>query len=136
MRKALIVAGVAAAVALGWTLVQATGDGSGPLASQTADAGGVEVEVVPVRLDQDGALFEVALDTHTVDLDAGLSSTTELLVDATPWGPARWQGDPAGGHHREGRLVFDAQGPATGAVQLTIDGLPSPVIFVWDLEQP
>jgi hypothetical protein len=136
MRRSLIVVAALAASALVWTLLTAAGGSGDTLASKTADAGGVEVTVTPVQVNGDGAVFQVALNTHTVDLDLDAASAAALLVDATPWVPARWQGDEAGGHHRQGQLTFPAQGPAEGAVRLIIDGLPSPAIFEWQLGGP
>jgi hypothetical protein len=135
VRGALIGLGAAVAVVLAWWLPRPAADGPGALAAQVADAGGVEVTVTPVRLDDEDALFEVAFSTHTVDL-AVEASDTELVVGPVRWGPARWDGDPAGGHHRSGQLSFPAQGPAVGPAVLSIGGLPEPVTFQWSLGDP
>jgi hypothetical protein len=132
MRGALIALGAAAAVAFAWWLVRPAADPPGELTAQVEDVGGVEVAVTPVRLDDETALFEVAFSTHTVDLAVG-ADEMELVVGPVPWGPARWDGDPAGGHHRSGQLSFPARGPATGSAVLSIGGLPEPVTFEWSL---
>lgn len=75
-------------------------------ATQVNEGGEVTVEATwegPTA----GAVFEVKLDTHSVDLDALDLSTAALTNDrgetlaAVPWEA------PKGGHHREGRLAFD-----------------------------
>jgi hypothetical protein len=131
VRSALIAAVAVALVALGWWLLRPAVAGPDALAAQTADAGGVEVTVTPVRLDGETALFYVSFNTHTVELDIE-PHDIGLLVGSVGWGPARWDGDPAGGHHRSGRLSFPAQGPVGGPVQLSIGGLPAPLTFEWN----
>lgn len=55
---------------------------------------------------QSGAVFEVALDTHSVGLDSLTLSDAVLRNDrgdslaASPWSA------PSGGHHRSGELAF------------------------------
>lgn len=74
-----------------------------------------------------GPVFDVALDTHSVDLDAIDLTDTLLRNDrgetlaAQPWAA------PKGGHHREGTLAFDGDaGPfLTDArwIELVINGV-------------
>lgn len=132
MRGALIGLGAAVAVALAWWVLRPAADEPDGLVVQTADAGGVEVTVTPMQLDDDSALFEVTFNTHTIDLTVGAADAA-LLVGSVRWGPPRWDGDPTGGHHRSGRLSFPAQGPAVGPAVLSIGGLPEPVTFEWSL---
>lgn len=132
MRSALTAAVAVTLVALGWWLLRPAVAGPDALAAQTADAGGVEVTVTPVRLDGETALFAVVFDTHTVELRME-AADSDLRVGSVRWGPARWDGDPAGGHHRSGLLSFPAQGPVTGLAVLSIGGLPAPVSFEWSL---
>ncbi len=75
----------------------------------------------------DGASFEVALDTHTVDLDAidladaTLGNDRGEKLSAGPWEAAK------GGHHRSGELVFAGDATAFFAdarwVELVIPGV-------------
>lgn len=72
---------------------------------QVSDEGGVTVKVTWAGPDS-GASFEVAMDTHSVDLD-GLDLRDAVLrndrgdqLSAEPWTA------PKGGHHREGTLSF------------------------------
>ena len=74
-----------------------------------------------------GAVFDVTLDTHSVDLDALDLSDAILRNDrgealsAQPWAA------PKGGHHREGTLKFDGDAAwfFTGArwVELVLSGV-------------
>jgi hypothetical protein len=54
----------------------------------------------------DGAVFEVTLDTHSIDLDgldladAVLRNDRDEILSARPWAA------PKGGHHRRGALTF------------------------------
>ncbi len=111
--------------------VAAPSSGGTSLAPQTLDAGGVEVLIQPVRLDAYGAVFRVFLDTHSGDLGVDLSAAARLEVGGRSWGIPTWEGDPPGGHHREGRLTFPAAGAAIGTARLTIEGLPAPVAASW-----
>lgn len=53
-----------------------------------------------------GPVFDVVLDTHSVDLDAiDLRQLAVLRVDGVEVQPASWDA-PKGGHHREGTLAF------------------------------
>ena len=94
--------------------------------TQTNEGGQVTVEVSwdgPAA----GAVFDVKLDTHSIDLDGLDLSDAELTNDrgdslvAAPWEA------PKGGHHREGRLAFGGNAATffAGArwIELTIDGV-------------
>lgn len=101
------------------------------LETQTVQAGEVEIEVRPVRLDGGGAEFDLTLDTHAVDLDMDIPEAASLQVDGRSWPVADWEGDPPGGHHREGTVAFTASGPATGEVVLQLGGFEEPVEVAW-----
>lgn len=124
-----------AAVALAWTLSGTSGDPEDPgaAAPRSADASGVEVTVTPLRLDEEGAVFRVSLDTHTVDLEPDVATGSTLRVGAAEWGPPRWVGESATSHHLAGQLAFTAQGSLGGAMELTIAALPAPATFRWDV---
>jgi hypothetical protein len=94
--------------------------------TQKDEGGEVTVEVTwngPTA----GAVFDVTLDTHSVDLDGLDLSDAELTNDrgeslvAAPWEA------PKGGHHREGRLAFSGDASTFLAdarwIELTIDGV-------------
>ena len=54
-----------------------------------------------------GAAIDVALDTHSVDLDALDLTNASLRNDRGQTLTARPWAAPKGGHHREGALTFD-----------------------------
>jgi hypothetical protein len=94
--------------------------------TQRDEGGEVTVEVTwngPVA----GAVFDVTLDTHSVDLDpldltdAVLTNDRGETLGAKPWGA------PKGGHHREGRLAFDGDASTfladTSFIELRISGV-------------
>jgi hypothetical protein len=74
--------------------------------TQRDEGGEVTVEVTwngPAA----GAVFDVTLDTHSVDLDP-LDLTDAVLTNdrGGTLGAKAWEA-PKGGHHREGRLAFE-----------------------------
>jgi hypothetical protein len=104
--------------------------------------GAVTVEVTPVNLDQPGDTlqFDVAMNTHSVDLSmdlktlATLTTDTGLSIQATNWDA------PVGGHRVSGILSFPAaqsgkpilDGAKT--LTLTITGIDNATrTFNWDL---
>ena len=100
---------------------------------QTIEAGAVTAKIQPERIDADGAVFTVAFDTHSEELDLDVAAASELVVGGQAWTGAEWEGDPPGGHHREGRLSFESTGEPTGQAVLTLAGLPAPVEATWDV---
>ena len=103
------------------------------LEARTVEAGAVTAKVEPRQLDDQGAVFAIALDTHSVELDADLARAATLTVDGVAWPGATWSGDPPGGHHRDGELRFAAAGPVTATVVLSIAGLDEPIEETWTL---
>lgn len=95
-------------------------------ATQTSDGGQVTV-VAEWAGPGGGAVFDITLDTHSVDLDALDLSDAILRNDrgetmsAQPWAAAK------GGHHRQGALTFqgDAAPFFAGAtwVELVVSGV-------------
>ena len=130
----LLVAGALAVV------LAACGSDDPPVAAtgldtQTVTVGEVEVTITPTRVDDTGAAFAVAFDTHSVDLDLDIANTATLTVDGTAWIDPAWDGTGPGGHHREGILTFTVAGPATGDAVLTIEGLDDPATARWALPE-
>ena len=74
-----------------------------------------------------GASFDVKLDTHAVDLDAVDLAGATLRNDRGETLRARPWTAPKGGHHREGTLAFEGNGPAFLAqitwVELVLPGI-------------
>jgi hypothetical protein len=84
-------------------------------ATQVRDGGQVSVAVT-WKGSAAGPVFQVAMDTHSVDLDS--LDMTRLATLKTPAGelaPSVWDA-PKGGHHRAGTLTFAAT---------TADGQPT-----------
>lgn len=140
-RMILMAAAVVVVAAVGVAAV-ASGDGedgkradSSPLAAKTVKTGEITVVLEPQRLDASGAEFAITLDTHSEELDMDLVAGAALVVNGAKWPAAAWDGDGPSGHHREGRLVFDAAGSATGPVEITLDGFPEPVTAQWTLDR-
>lgn len=105
--------------------------------------GSVTVEVTPLNLSNpsDSLEFEVALNTHSIDLSmdlaalATLTTDTGLAVQATLWDA------PRGGHHVSGKLVFPAMKDGrsilegAGKLTLTILSLDAPSrVFEWEVK--
>lgn len=137
MRTRVVQLAVAGAVLGGLFVLAAcagppNGAGSA-LATKAVTVGAVEVKVEPVKLDASGAEFKVFFDGHSFDLGLDPARSATLTVAGQDWPVARWSGDPAGGHHRQGTLTFQPQGPVTGSAQMTIKGLPSPLQLTWNL---
>ena len=136
MRARVIVIGIVAVAALAAALIVRGGSPSDepPAAfeSRTISAGEVDVVLAPHHVDGTGAEFAVTLDTHSVELDQDLTSGATLRVGSADWPAAAWSGDGPSGHHREGRLSFDAAGPVTGPIVLTLDGFDENVTATWE----
>lgn len=105
--------------------------------------GAVSVAVTPLNLEEVGAetlAFEVAMNTHSVDLSMDLVNLTMLTVDnGNEVAAALWDAQP-GGHHVSGILSFPASLNGTAllaeASQLTLTirdvDVPNRV-FTWHL---
>jgi len=88
---------------------------------QTNRAGQVTVKVTPLEVSDKGWRFEVVLDTHSVALTQALPEIASIVDGAgAEHRPVDWEGDPPGGHHRKGVLVFEPGPPAPGALVMTI----------------
>lgn len=141
MRR-LIAGGIAAVVAAAMVVAltgrvrgQDKGVPASSFATRTAEAGPVTVKATLQRVDAGGAVAEVVLDTHAVDLDLDVAAGAALTVDEAVWPTEAWLGDGPGGHHREGELRFRAAGPVAGEARLTITGLDDPVTFRWSTKE-
>ena len=77
------------------------------LETQTNSNGPVTVKATPKFSSE--IAFEIALDTHSEELNADLIQAATLMDEnGKEYKPLRWEGDPPGGHHREGLLAFGA----------------------------
>ena len=79
------------------------------LQTQSVTIGTVTYKVTPKTITRSATTwdFEVTLDTHTGSLDQDLVAIVRLVDDkGREYKAIKWEGDPPGGHHREGTLSF------------------------------
>jgi hypothetical protein len=110
-----------------------------PDLTKTDSQGQVSVSVNPVNLTSPGntLVFDVSMNTHSVDLSMDISKLSRLTTESGKAIAAlKWDG-PLGGHHVQGKLSFPA-GEITGSkkITLTISNVDVPSrVFTWSLEQ-
>ncbi len=113
------------------------------LSELTNSQGAVTVTVKPLGLDgqSEELQFEVALETHSVDLSMDLASLATLTTDTGFIVQADIWDAPRGGHHVSGTLTFpasvDGKAILDGAAKLTlvIKDVDAPErTFTWDLK--
>lgn len=112
---------------------------AGSLPAQVNKEGKVAVEVTPLALTGETWRFQVQFDTHVVTLDHDPRAIATLAgPDGHEIKPTSWEGDPPGGHHRKGVLVFPALNPAPSTITIRIrDVGPIPErSFTWTLGTP
>ena len=93
------------------------------LSPQTNSQGNVTVQVKPLNISKASKIwvFEVDLETHTVELNQDLVKNSVIIDDqGKRYYPVVWEGDPPGGHHRKGILKFGAISPASEVILLKI----------------
>ena len=95
----------------------------GTLEAKTDDSGEVTTTVVPKNITPNAASwdFEIEMNTHAVELDTNFLESSVLVVDGATYKPTAWEGDPPGGHHREGILKFSATIPKPKSITLKIN---------------
>jgi hypothetical protein len=107
------------------------------------EQGAVIFEVTPRNLGTpaDTLDFEVAMNTHSVDLSMDLAVLSTLTTDTGITVPAaEWDGTP-GGHHVSGTLIFPAMQNGKSIIEgssrltLTIVNVDAPArVFEWELK--
>ncbi|MFA6392670.1 MAG: hypothetical protein WCW54_01090 [Candidatus Paceibacterota bacterium] len=107
------------------------------LESKTDEQLAVTVTITPVDVSSQSKewRFEIVMNNHEIELDQDLIKNT-VLVDnqGKVYTPLRWEGAEAGGHHREGVLVFEAINPNPKSIELKISGIKETVrSFIWQL---
>jgi len=88
--------------------------------------GPVSVTVTPRNLEEGLTTwdFEMALDTHSQELNYDLTSLVELVDDQGKiYQPSAWEGDNPTGHHRKGVLKFNAVSPRPKSWELKISNV-------------
>jgi len=105
--------------------------------------GAIVVEVTPLNLNaaSEQIEFDVALNTHSIDLSMDLAALSTLTTDTGLTAAAELWDAPLGGHHTSGKLVFPSTQNGVsllgGAIRLrlTIKNLDAPSrVFEWDLD--
>lgn len=104
--------------------------------------GEVTVTVKPLKLarynsapgGKENTVFEVTMETHTVELDKDLKNVSVLVDDkGTEYKPTAWTGGQ-GGHHIRGNLVFPPVGKDVKSVKLIIRKIDNVErVFEWKL---
>ena len=82
--------------------------------------GKVVVTAQPTITESGMEIF-ISMDTHTVDLEEDPQETAYVEVDGLEYEPIEWIGDPPGGHHRSGSLIFE-EGFSEFILHMTIGG--------------
>lgn len=99
---------------------------------------GVRITVKPTTLAlNQAATFDVQLNTHSVDLSQDLAVVSELKDDkGKSYRPDQWKGDPPGGHHRKGTLIFPVLKGPVQSVTLIIRGVANVPerVFTWKVK--
>src|SRR3972149_9995528 len=81
----------------------------------------VEVSVTPKTLSDEFWTFEVMLNTHSIELSYDLAQASALIDEkGSRYKAVTWEGDPPGGHHREGVLKFSGIYPRQENIELRI----------------
>jgi len=107
------------------------------LEPKTDSQASVTVKVTPSDTSPQSAewKFDVAMDTHLVELNQDMLKSAVLVDDQEKgYTPLRWDGPNAGGHHREGTLVFQPISPLPKSIELKISGVGGVIRdFSWQL---
>src|SRR3989338_3825017 len=96
------------------------------LETKESSAGSVSVAVMPRSLEESSATwdFEIKLNTHSEELSEDLVIVSELVDDqGRVHKPISWEGDPPGGHHRQGVLKFKPILPRPKSIELKMSKL-------------
>ena len=105
--------------------------------AQSVEGGSVVVEVMPLALKIGSpSEFEIAMNTHSVDLSNDMLKAVVLRDDTgKEYAPARWDGPDGGGHHRLGKIEFPALASGAKSVTLIVKGIASVPerIFTWEI---
>lgn len=98
------------------------------------EQGAIAVSVKPLNIGQEaGTLdFEVAMNTHSVDLSMDLATLATLTADTGAQVAASSWDAPMGGHHANGVLSF----PAATAAGSLLEGATTLTLTLVDLDAP
>ena len=107
-------------------------------ATRTDSGGGVTVKVTPLDSTAKGDLrFQIAFDTHSVDLDSYDLKSLTVLRDgaANIYHPTSVE-SKGSGHHRQATVTFAKLRKSVKRIELVINGVAGVKerVFRWDLE--
>lgn len=105
------------------------------LAAQTKTIGAVDVTVTPKTISAgESPVFELALDTHSVELEYDFTQIVTLSDNENNrYQAMKWSGGN-GGHHLSGELTFDSLSTKAKTITLTIDNIADQsTSFMWNL---
>ena len=106
--------------------------------AKTDDQASVTIVITPLDLSVQSAewKFNIIMDTHSVELNQDMIEVTVLSDDSNKeYRPIRWEGTGAGGHHREGVLIFNQIMPAPKSIELKISDIGDVArSFTWRLQ--
>lgn len=104
---------------------------------KTDEQASVTVVVTPTDLSPNSKewKFDIVMNTHSIELDQDITKIATLVDDqGKEYKPTRWEGSGAGGHHREGVLIFNQISPMPESVELKIFDISDVVRnFTWRL---
>lgn len=107
---------------------------------QESSEANVTVSVTPrVLFNKEKPVFDVAFETHSVDLNFDVAAIT-ILEDqnGNALGIPQWNGTPPGGHHRKGTLSFSEPLPeSTKQIILTLRDIAGIAkrTFSWEVKR-
>lgn len=107
--------------------------------TQELSEANVTVSVTPRVLNlKEKSVFDVAFETHSVDLAFDVASIATLDdQNRNALGSSTWDGSPPGGHHRNGTLSFsEPLRQSTKQVILTLKGISGIAkrTFTWEVK--
>lgn len=98
--------------------------------------GGISVTVTPEIVSEDAYewQFKVAFDTHSGDLDYDIKNIMHLGNNGDLYEPLEWRGDPPGGHHLGGLLIFKPIEPMPSTLRLVMNDAEGVLVYTFEWE--
>ncbi len=95
------------------------------LESRVDSRNGINIEVSSENFRIDKPIeFSISFSTHVGDMRFDVGQIAYLVDSAgNTYKPIRWEGDPPGGHHRSGRLLFPALKGDTAEIELVMKNI-------------
>ncbi len=139
MQRTLRMITLVAVVAGLWISAAGAPAGAADQATQQVAGGGVTVTATLLRGQADGTAIQLALNTHSVNLDAlNFEEVTTLRDDNGKVYPVEAvEKTSGGGHHRQVVLRFAKLNPNAKAIELVVKDVAGVKerIFRWDVAQ-